>query len=313
MRIHWLPKASLVLAGIVLGAKFFTGAAQAAVPGAGVSNEQALLNMVKAGPLSVPLIVTACAVAFLWGAGHALTPGHGKTIAAAYLIGSRSSAWHAVYLGLAFTLTHTFGVFALGGIALYASRYVLPVQLYPWLGLASGAMVAAIGAVMLWRRVHSLLARPGDDLAHAHSHGHSHDHAHGHEHFHGAQLQPDHDHAGEPAHPSSETKASSVNWPSLLGLGVSGGLFPCPGALVLLLSAIAVNRTALGVLLVAVFSLGLATVLTAVGLIFINGGRLVARLPQASFVLRYLPVASAGIIMALGISLVIEMLWHFQF
>jgi ABC-type nickel/cobalt efflux system permease component RcnA len=260
----------------------------------------------------VPLIATACVAAFLWGAGHALTPGHGKTIAAAYLIGSRSSAWHAVYLGLVFTLTHTLGVFALGGIALFASRYVLPVQLYPWLGAASGVMVAGIGAVMLWRRVRSLLARRGEDPAHAHSHGHSHDHDHGHAHFHGDEHQHDHEQAGGHVHPLSETDGSPVTWQSLLGLGVSGGLFPCPGALVLLLSAIAVNRTALGILLVAVFSLGLAAVLTAVGLIFIKGGRLVARVPQASFVLRYLPVASAGIIMAIGISLVIEMVWHLR-
>jgi nickel/cobalt transporter (NicO) family protein len=115
--------------------------------------------MLRAGELSMPLVFGALVAVMVWGAGHALTPGHGKTIVAAYLIGSRSTPWHALYLGLTVTLTHTLGVFALGFVALFASSYILPDQLYPWLGSVSGVIVVGLGGTLLWRRVRPLLAR----------------------------------------------------------------------------------------------------------------------------------------------------------
>ena len=129
--------------------------------------------------------------AFVWGAAHALTPGHGKAIVASYLIGSRSTPWHALYLGLTVTLTHTLGVFALGLVALFAARYVLPEQLYPWLAAASGLIVAGLGATMFVSRLRQLRLGGG------HSHGHEHGHRHGDHDDHGR----DHQHAGKRSAP----------------------------------------------------------------------------------------------------------------
>jgi nickel/cobalt transporter (NicO) family protein len=103
-----------------------------------------------------------------WGALHALSPGHGKAMVAAYLVGTRGSARDAVVLGATVTVTHTIGVFALGLVTLALSQYILPEQLYPWLTLASGLMVVLVGASVLRSRLRG--------AAHKHEHHHSHDH-----------------------------------------------------------------------------------------------------------------------------------------
>jgi nickel/cobalt exporter len=272
--------------------------------------------MLRAGEPSVPLVMGALLAVTVWGAGHALTPGHGKTMVAAYLIGSRSTPWHALYLGLAVTLTHTLGVFALGLVALFASSYVLPEQLYPWLGAVSGLIVVGLGGAMLWGRVRPLLARRGHDYLHgshdqghdhhdhSHEHEHPHDHSHGHPHGHEHHHMHDHEHGHSHLPPGAN--GSPVTWRSLLGLGVSGGLLPCPSALVLLLTAVSINRTALGMVLVVAFSLGLAGVLTTVGLLFVKGSRLLQQLPRVGTWGRLLPAASALVIMMIGIWLTAE-------
>ena len=278
--------------------------------------------MLRASELSVPLVIGALLAVMVWGAGHALTPGHGKTIVAAYLIGSRSTPWHALYLGLTVTLTHTLGVFALGLVALFASQYVLPEQLYPWLGAVSGLIVVGLGAAMLWGRVRPLLARRGHDHHHgSHHHGHDHrDHPHEHEHLHdhehghphGHEHHHTHDHEHGHSHLPPGADGSPVTWRSLLGLGISGGLLPCPSALVLLLTAVSINRAALGMVLVVAFSLGLAGVLTMVGLLFVKGSRLVQRLPRVGTWGRLLPAASALVIMMIGIWLTAEAVSRLQ-
>lgn len=106
--------------------------------------------------LTFPIILFSLVVAFGFGAFHALSPGHGKTIVAAYLVGSRGTAGHALLLGIIVTLTHTIGVFALGLVTLYASRYILPEKLYPWLGFVSGLMIVVIGIALFFKRFSSL-------------------------------------------------------------------------------------------------------------------------------------------------------------
>ena len=283
----------------------------------------------------------------VWGAGHALTPGHGKAIVGAYLIGSRSTPWHAVYLGVTVTLTHTLGVLALGLVALFASRYVLPEQLYPWLGAVSGLIVVGMGLFMLRQRVRPLIAgyiahrRDHHDHGHNHLHPteHSHDHCHGHnqgDHVHGHDhehphphdddglrdhthhhdhdhhghnhLHPtghSHDHGHDHSHLPPGADGSPVTWRSLLLLGISGGLLPCPSALVLLLAAVSMNRAAFGMVLVVAFSLGLAAVLTVVGLLFVKSSRIVQRVPRLTAWGRFLPVASALVITVLGVVLTV--------
>ncbi|HEX7298386.1 MAG TPA: sulfite exporter TauE/SafE family protein [Solirubrobacteraceae bacterium] len=209
--------------------------------------------------------------AFGWGAIHALSPGHGKAMVAAYLVGTRGTPRHAVALGLTVTVTHTIGVFALGLVTLALSAYVLPEQLYPWLNLVSGLLVLVVGAAVVRSRVRH--AR-----AHAHGHHHHHDHDHG-----PADLRPR----------------------ALLAMGASAGLIPCPSALVVLLGALAQHQIGLGLLLIVVFSAGLAATLTGLGLAVVAAGRVSTRLSGArgARVLAVLPALSSLAIVAVGVAL----------
>jgi len=221
--------------------------------------------------------------AFGWGAVHALSPGHGKAMVAAYLVGARGTARHAVALGLTVTVTHTIGVFALGAVALALSAYVLPEDLYPWLNLVSGLLVLGVGASVVRARV-----RRARTPAHHHEHdeGH-HEHGHGHDHGHGH-----HDHG-------------DLRPRALLAMGASAGLIPCPSALVVLLGAVAQHQIGLGMVLIVAFSAGLAATLTGLGLLVVAAGRVSARLSGARTgrVLAVLPALSAVAIVAVGLVL----------
>jgi ABC-type nickel/cobalt efflux system permease component RcnA len=205
-------------------------------------------------------ILLLLGAAFGWGALHALSPGHGKAMVAGYLVGARGTPRHAVILGATVTVTHTASVFALGLVTLFASEYVLPEQLYPWLGVVSGLMVIAIGFWVMRSRLRRWRAMRAP-------HDHSHEHAHHHHHHHG------HDH-GHHHHPAPD---EPITMRGLIALGVSGGLIPCPSALVVLVAAISQHRIGLGMLLIFAFSLGLAATLTAIGLAVIWGGRILER------------------------------------
>jgi nickel/cobalt exporter len=248
------------------------------------------------GPSLLPLAAAA------WGAMHALSPGHGKTVVGAYLVGSRGTPRHALFLGLAVTVTHTAGVIALGLVILFASRTIMPEQLYPWLSLASGLLVAALGITILRQRLLGLLGVGHDHRGHAHDHSHDHSHHHGHDHTHDSRLTT-HDSATH-SHLPPGADDEPVTWRSLLALGISGGLLPCPSALLALLGAVAVGRAGFGLLVVVAFSLGLAATLTGVGLLFLYAGRLLERRAVAgpwAGALRYAPAAAALAVTASGV------------
>lgn len=242
------------------------------------------LMRAELSPLS---LVLALAIAFGLGAFHALSPGHGKTIVGAYLVGSRGTTYHAVLLGLTTTITHTIGVFALGLITLFVAQFILPEQLYPWLGLVSGLMVLVIGLALFYGRLRQLRARPGDN-----------DHA-------GLDPTELHDH-GFGSHSHAPAAATSVG--GLLALGVSGGIVPCPSALIILLGAIALGRVGLGLVLIIAFSLGLAAVLTAIGILLVHARRLFERLPVQGRLLRVLPVGSAFVVTLAGVVITVQAL-----
>ncbi len=249
------------------------------------------------GDLTLFGALVALALALVFGMFHALTPGHGKTMVAAYLAGTRGSARHALILGGTVTVTHTAGVFALGIVTLSLSQFIVPDQLYPWLNLASGVMVVGIGAFAIRDRLRRWLrvARPRR-AAVAAAHGHDHAHEHGHEHA--------HDHGHDHGHGHSHEPPDELSMRSLIGLGVSGGLLPCPSALVVLLSAIALHRLVFGLALIVAFSLGLASVISGIGLAVLYARKLFTRLPSDhGRVVQVLPVASAVIITALGLVL----------
>ena len=266
-------------------------------------------------------------LAFVWGAGHAFSPGHGKTVVGAYLVGSRGTIRHALFLGLTVTITHTSTVFALGLVTLFASQSILPDRLFPIMELASGLIVFGMGAVLLQQRLRALIPAPprSNDHRHGHAHAHSHDHGHAHGH-HGAHAHaPTHAHTltddEPPPHPAElqggelwhshggathshlppGTDGAPVTWKNLLALGISGGLLPCPSALIVLLGAIALHRVAYGLLLVVSFSLGLAATLTVIGVLFVYAGHLLKdRVSKFGPLQRVLPVVSALIITLVG-------------
>jgi nickel/cobalt exporter len=328
-------------------------------------------------------------VAFGLGALHALSPGHGKTIVAAYLVGSRGTLRHALFLGSMVTFTHTISVFLLGLGVLFFQRYVVPDKIIPVLGSVSGLSIVCIGLWLLYQRSMALMAaapgrtrepeparqaaakaasaaeaepveafalagaaahthgfphdhhhhdhdghhhahahqHPHDDHAHAHAHHHdhahdghhhheshdhdSHHHHHDHAHHGHGHAHDQHDHGGAFVHThthdghthSHAMPASRITLGSLIALGVSGGLVPCPSALILLLSAIALGHAALGLFLLVGFSAGLALVLMAIGALVIYARHLLPKSESANQhpAFRLVPVFSAVVVVVLGL------------
>jgi ABC-type nickel/cobalt efflux system permease component RcnA len=230
--------------------------------------------------------------AFGLGALHAMSPGHGKTVVGAYLVGSRGTPKHAAFLGLTVTITHTLGVFALGLITLFASSYLLPERMLPFLSFVSGLLVFFIGISLFKDRFIKLVGWGNA------SHHHEYDHVHedlGSTHSHDGLT---HTHGGST---HSHVPPGDLSWRSLLALGISGGLLPCPSALVLMLSAISLGRIGYGLVLTVAFSLGLAFTLTAIGLIFLYLGSVIGKTSMAnSRVVKALPVFSAFIVAFVG-------------
>jgi ABC-type nickel/cobalt efflux system permease component RcnA len=248
----------------------------------------AFADLANADELTPAFVLFAIGVSVVLGAAHALQPGHGKTVVAAYLVGSRGTAWHAAFLGATVTLTHTAGVYALGLVTLALSQYILPERLYPVLEVGSGALVLGIGLWLLGQRgLTALGLRRGHHRHHPHEHDHDHHHEHGHDHSH----------------------APRVGWRSLLALGISGGLLPCPEALMVLLITIAAHRVLFGLLLIVSFSTGLASVLVGFGLLLVFARSTFARLNLSSGLLpRLLPVASALVIVVAGGAITVQAL-----
>ena len=308
-----------------------------AVPASSSSRDDAFTRLILVEEITLPTLFLALAVSFIWGAMHAMTPGHGKTIVGAYLVGSRGTMKHALYLGLTTTITHTLGVFALGLVTLFAAQYIVPETLYPWMSLLSGLFVVGIGINLLIGRYKSAgLTVPkikahvskralmpvfaeGKDHSHKYvlntfasgEHLHVHEHGKPHVHRHGAQGEHhSHDHGLDEHHHDhgagghSHTPPEQITWRNLLALGVSGGLIPCPSALVVLLGAIALNKIGFGLILVLAFSLGLAATLTAIGMLFIYAGRVFERFPSQSKVIRLLPVLSALFVSVIGAAII---------
>jgi len=216
------------------------------------------------------------------GAAHALAPGHGKTVMAAYLVGLRGSLRQAATIGATVTLTHTAGVLLLG-LVLSTTRTVASERVYPWLGLGSGVLLTGVGVGLLLR------ARRGH-RHHAHDHDH---HGHRHDHEHGAGSRP-------------------LGRRGLVALGLAGGLVPSPSAVVVLLAGIALGRAWFGVALVLAYGLGMAATLTGIGLLLARLRTRMDRqlhLPAGSLparVSRLLAAATATVIVVVGLGLALQ-------
>jgi high-affinity nickel-transport protein len=264
--------------------------------------------------LSFWFLLSAALIAAGLGALHALEPGHGKTIVAAYLVGSRGTARHAVLLGIVVTAAHTSGVFLLGAVTLYASRYVVPEQLYPWLGAISGLSVAGLGIFTFLRH------KTGETGEHSHAAGDRHSHG-----FlsmfkrvtlqHGCSAEAANLSADFPASQSaSSLSRRTLSLRELCVLGITGGIVPCPAALVVLLSAFSLHRIGFGLFLITAFSLGLAAVLVVIGISMVYTKRLMAARVQAgSAALRYLPILSSAFMVVLGLGIAASAIGSLQF
>ena len=301
----------------------------------------AFTDLIGSKRTDVLFMAMAAVIAAVLGGFHALEPGHGKTLVAAYLVGSHGKARHAVLLGAIVTGAHTISVYALGIITLYASHWILPERLYPWLGIGSGSLVAGLGFTLFIRRYLATEPHAADghvqDHDHADSHRPSFEHTHHHApadaaeqphrhnwwgghvreidtHSHGDVIVNEHDHGEghDHAHGYEHEMPRSVQALSLSGLlalGITGGIVPCPAALVVLLGALAFHRVAFGLFLIVAFSAGLAAVLISLGLAIVYAGRFMSRFgAPGPLTQRWLPLASSAVITVIGITLTLQSL-----
>ena len=302
-------------------------------------------------PLTLKFIIAALVISFVLGGLHALTPGHGKAIVAAYLVGSKGRVIDAVFLGIVVTFTHTFSVIALGVVMLVVQGFA-PEDIVPWLSLFSGVLIVGIGAWLFTKNMKAYYSdsahshghahpHPHDhshghdhehDHAHDHDHGHSHDHDHGdhdhgHDDEHGHADDHDHDHAHDHDHDHDDhnhahglthshggrththaVPSERTGFWGLLSLGISGGIVPCVDALVGLLFAISLNKLVWGLIILCAFSLGLAAVLVAIGILMVMAKPLFERFTGEGVWLQRLPIISAAVVVLLGAVLVFKAL-----
>ena len=229
------------------------------------------LTTLMNGQLTPIAIATGIVIAYAFGAVHALSPGHGKTLVGAYLVGSRGTPQAALWLGLTTTVPHTLTAFILGVTTLLAPQYINHDRIYPILGAARWLAICLVGLGLLIMRLRD---------------GHHHHHHHHPEHHH-------HHHADQP----------KEDWSSILAIGISGGLVPCPSALVLLLSAIALHQITYGLVLIGGFSLGLASVLTSLGLAAVYGQQWLEKSLLGTGMIQRLSVVSALATVCIGLGL----------
>jgi len=278
------------------------------VPG-GVTGTD-LPSIFRTTDLSPIVLLISILTAGALGAGHALTPGHGKTLMAAYLVGTRGTPLHAAGLGLSVTVSHTMGILVLAAVVVGAQGFLPPDTVVRSAPVIAAISIVAIGGWMLlgegrrrWRR----RAATAD-------HDHDHDHEVGHEHDHG------HDHTAEPVaagehshggitHSHLPPAGTTISWRSLFILGLAGGLIPSTSALLILLGSIAAGRPAFGFVLVVAFGLGMALVMGGIGLALVLARGRLDRVDAGSPIGRassFVPLAAACLVFGLGLYLTIQ-------
>ena len=254
------------------------------------------------GPLWILITILA---AFGFGALHAIEPGHGKALLAFTLVGARATNRQAAILAASLTFAHTIGVLILG-VALFFLTGFVPETIYPWITLVSGIAISIVGGRALGRYIRSSLP-----FAHAHAHAHPQAHAHEHEHthlqasdhghIHPALEEEDltHTHGGS-SHTHVVPGSQPVNFGSAVWAAMSGGIAPCPAAIILLIAAVNSHRIGYGLLLIVIFGLGLASVLTGLGLAVVHGAAWIAANAKYERLVRFGPLASAALISVIG-------------
>lgn len=286
-------------------------------------------------PLGVAIVMVL--IAFGYGAAHAIGPGHGKTLVAAYLVGSHGRIGHAMLLGLTVTLSHV-GVVIAVGVALLFWK-VSDERVAKWIALFSGVTIIGMGTWLFYSRwryglghihgpgghthlpghghshgddhLHGLV---GDhdhghshDHDHGHSHGHDHDHSHGHDHGHGHGHSHGHDHSHDDIQTLQPLEAPRITAWDLVTTGILGGMVPCPAGILILVLSLSVQKVGWGLILLSAFSLGLGGVLTVIGVLLITAKKfMAARMEGSAPWLRRLAVASSFLIVVIGVLLTLQ-------
>jgi ABC-type nickel/cobalt efflux system permease component RcnA len=267
--------------------------------------------------LNVGFALISILAAIAFGVVHALAPGHGKTVMAAYLVGQRGTRRQALQLGSIVTFTHTASVLALGGL-LTLGALAAPERAVPLTEILSGLLLAGLGIYLLVlavRRIRASRAAAAHDHPPEHHHDHDHapehhhDHHHPHDHPHDHTEAGLHSHGGGPAH-SHVVPNGPLGWKTLAGMGVAGGLVPSPSALVVLLGATALGRAWFGVVLVVCYGLGMAVTLTGAGLLLLRAQAVLDRrgwsFGREHNLASVLPTATASVVVVLGLALVMR-------
>ncbi len=278
--------------------------AAGAVPGGVAGEIPALFQTADLTPLVLLLsVLTAAAL----GAGHALTPGHGKTLMAAYLVGTRGTPVHAFGLGLSVSISHTLGILLLALLVIGAQGVLSPDLVVRFAPIVAAVTIVAIGVWMLAAELRRRAAVRAAEHAHtaAHDHGHEHELGHDHDDHHAHHDPGEHSHGGV-RHSHLPPAGSAITWRSLFVLGLAGGIIPSTNALLILLGTIATGRPAFGIVLVVAFGLGMAAVMAGVGLIMIAArGRLDRFAGDSTFgrLRAWVPLGAACIVLGLGLFL----------
>jgi ABC-type nickel/cobalt efflux system permease component RcnA len=277
--------------------------ASASVPGGVTLGE--LPSIFRTEDLTPWVLLLSILTAAALGVGHALTPGHGKTLMAAYLVGTRGTAVHAVGLGLSVSLSHTMGILALTAVIVAAQGVLAPDVV-----VRSAPMVAAVSIVAIggWMLLSEIRRRRAAAPALADDDGHDHPHEHPHEHEHAQSDAGVHSHGGV-SHTHLPTPGTAITWRSLFVLGLAGGLIPSTSALLILLGSIAAGRPAFGFVLVVAFGLGMALVMGGIGVALVVARGRLDRVDARSTLGRFgaaVPLVAAVLVFGLGIYLTVQ-------
>lgn len=267
-------------------------------------NKDLLKEVLYYEQLSPTLIILVLIVAFILGAIHALGPGHGKSLMAAYLIGSRGRISDAITLAFTLTISHVFSVFVVGLLALFLADFFLPETISKWFGLFSGIAIFFIGLWLFISRYRVL--KKGDKK---HFPNNMNDHSlkqhYTDKHIHPKNIQQhlnsESTELKHERHTHNHYNPNLSIWSNIV-LGISGGIVPCPKAIVILLLAISLHKIALGIIIILVFSLGLAFTLVTLGIVVVKASFLLKRRLNDKR-LQVISTFGAVIIIGLGIFL----------
>ena len=262
--------------------------------------------------------LSAAGIAILLGMLHAFSPGHGKSIVTAYMLGSKGNWVYAIYLGIIVAITHTLTVIVIGLLLLFTSRLIMPTSFFPLMEVLSGVLILVIGGVLIFKASRFYRKRANDLREEEAQEPEIEvvDEAAGR-----ARIKieqpitdgaPSHWHVGPKYVPRHKADTAKMDWKTLLAIGTSGGMVPCPDAVAIMVIAAASQQLPLGIFLITCFSIGIATSLILIGLSVMQGRQFLSRFTFFDRAIPYAPLVSAIVIFALGIGLTYTALGRYQ-